>query len=189
MVGSQREAMGKSFAVKLLNATEIPLRTGSGMRTMGHLREAVEMEVLLPAAFQRYSCMHRSYLEDTPDNLSLEVVLRGTTEGVKDGERYERIVWLLWMAPTDYMAIGRGGLFLESELEQKRARMTRGVNAPSFGYVTLRQYLTLAAMVMDRRSQYRKRNKERTDAGVAAERRELGVRALSSDSSEDGDAV
>ena len=117
-------------------------------------------------------------------------MLRGTKEGWHDGEWYERVVFLLWMASTDFICVGRrGGIFLESELEQKRARMTRGVNAPSFGYVTLRQYLTLAAMVMDRRSQYRKRNKERTDAGVAAERRELGVRALSSDSSEDGDAV
>ena len=178
--------MEKKFVVKLLNATEIQFQTGPEMRTMGHLRTAVEMKLLLPPPFQRCGCKGRRYWEDTPDDLSLEEVLAGTTEGVVDGVPHERIVWLLWMAMTDCMAVGRGGLFLESELEQKRARMTRWANSPPFEYVTLRQCLRLDRRSQLRRSQCRKRNKERTNGEVAYARLELGVRALSSDSEEEG---
>ena len=186
MSGSIGSTMEKTFVVKLLNATEVRFRTGVEMRTMGHLRRAVEREVLLPPCFQRYSCMSQQYLEDTPDSLSLEVVLRGTKEGLVDGCIHERIVWLHWMAMTDCMVVGRGGLFLASELEQKRERMTRWPNSPPFQYVTLRQYLTLDGMSQQRRSQHRKRNRVRTEGSMAARRVEAGMRALSSDSEDEG---
>ena len=172
--------------VKLLNAEELRFQTGPRMRTVGHLRREVEVKRLLPPCFQRYACGGRSYLEDTPDNLPLDAVLEGTKEGLIDGVPHERIVWLLWMAMTDCMAVGRGGLFLESELEQKRARMTRWANSPPFEFVTLRQYLALDRRAQLRRAQYRKRNKERTDGEVAHARRELDMRALSSDTEEEG---
>ena len=180
------KTMEKAFVVKLLNAREMRFRTGPGMRTMGHSREAIRMRVLLPPCFQRCGCKGRHYLEDTPDNLSLDVALEGTKEGLIDGVPHERIVWLFWMAMTDYMAVGRGGLFLESELEQKRARMTRYANSPPFRYVTLRDYLTLGGMVQRRLSQHRKRNRERTEEGVAYARMEVGLGALSSDSEDEG---
>ena len=108
--------------VKLLNATELKFRTGEGTRTLGHLREAVAQRLLLPPLFQRYAAAGRSYREDTPDGTPLEVVLRGTKEGWHDGEWYERVVFLLWMASTDFICVGRRGeMFLESELEQKKA--------------------------------------------------------------------
>ena len=123
-----------------------------------------------------------------PDDLSLEVVLRGTREGREGGVVYERIVWLFWMAMTDFMAVGRGGLFLESELEQKRALVERQSGSAAYEYIRLRQYLLLDGVMHDRWSQYCKRNKERTGPGVAIERAELGLRALSSDSEEGEDS-
>ena len=172
--------------VKLLNATELKFRTGEGMPTLGHLREAVTRELLLPPPFQRYAAAGRSYHEDTPDGTSLEVVLRGTKEGWHDGEWYERVVFLLWMANTDFICVGRrGGMFLESELEQKKAWVEQQSGSGSLEYITLRRYLLLDGVLRNRWSQYRKRNKERTGPGVAIERAELGLRALSSDSEEE----
>ena len=185
-VASIKEIMEKKFVVKLLNATEIQFQTGPEMRTMGHLRTAVEMKLLLPPPFQRYGCKGRRYWEDTPDDLSLEEVLAGTTEGVVDGVPHERIVWLLWMAMTDCITIERGRLFLASEVEQKRARMTRWANSPPFECVTLRQYLTLDRRAQCARRQHRKRKRKRTDEGVACARMEMGMRALSSDSEDEG---
>ena len=139
-----------SFVLKNLRADEHRLVIGDDMATLGDLRKFVGRTFLLPPHIQKFICDGRGYDEQDNDSLSLEEILDGTEEG-PDQDRY---IWLLWMSDDDYaVVVGRGGMFLESELDDKR-RAADLRNERHWEYVRLRSHRTLAQTTAGEHSRY-----------------------------------
>ena len=131
---------GLRFVAKTLAAEETELVTGEGMMSLGDLREVVRMRLLVPEYLQRCSVSGRSYGPSAADDMPLAELLRGLRGGVDQ----ERHVWLLWMRDNDCIAVFGGGMFLENELERKRARMQALQPRVEFEYLTLRAHKFVA---------------------------------------------
>ena len=138
------------FVVKNLAAEELVLVTGPDMMTLGDIRRATRVRWHLPNHLQRLICSGREYVHH-PDSHSIADVLRGTVEGPNQ----ERIIWLVWMREQDYACVGRGGLFLEDQLPQKRRLMEERGDVP-FEYVTLRAFVALDSRAISNWRHYKR---------------------------------
>lgn len=136
------------FVLKNLAAEEVVLHTGADMLTLGDLRHVVMLHWLVPEHLQIFTSVAGVFKQSQPNSLSLLSVLKGTAESMNQ----ERIIWIHWMRDTDYMAVYRGGMFLESELEAKREHIMR--TGGPFEYVTLRVWRMIAERTLAQWEEY-----------------------------------
>ena len=131
------------FTLKNLVAEEEVLTIGLHMRTLNDLRTYVERRYDIPPFLQRYVCASQPYHHHDDGDKPLNEILYRTSEGTNQ----ERLIFLLWMRPTDYVAVtGFGGMFLQTELEAKRAKYQTCPNPRyrEFEVVTLKTRIELA---------------------------------------------
>ena len=134
--------MNRPFVVKNLAAEETHMTIEQGMRTLGDLREYIEEYMDLPISMQHLVSDGKS-LDTWPHETLIQGCLPQTTE-------FAPIVWLLWMRDNDYISIYRGGLFLESEADQKFERHRQhdtGRPCPpgrEFHAIRIREYKTIS---------------------------------------------
>ena len=155
--------------------------------TLGNLRSALCARTGVQKYFMRFCACGRSHPSDTPDDVLIAEMLDGNQGLEEEDPSWRPIIWWAWLSDDDCASKGCGGVFVAPELERKQAWHQRTFKRP-LEYRTLREYRTDPISIRSARSIYAKRNKPRTDPGVAAYRSDAAMCALSSDDeAEDSD--
>ena len=130
---------GTPFVLKNITAEETSLAIGEGMRTVGDLRSFVEERFDVPRCLQRFVGNGRVIDSDYSDSCSLDVGFQ-RQDCLEEGQ--ENLIWIIWARDSDYAAVRRGGIFLESDLDAKRTKFEALEKVP-FSFVRLGDYKAL----------------------------------------------
>ena len=126
-----------TFVLKTLAAEECRLTLSPDLHTLGDLRRFIHIRWQIPSHMQRLITNGRQIGTEL-DSSPLDSLIRRFSTPEQDS-----YVWLMWMTDHDYLAVERGGMFLASELDNKRHLY--GTTQRPFEYVTLRTWRTLNA--------------------------------------------
>ena len=140
----RRTKVKRRFVLKNLAAEEFTLAITATFSTIGDLRQRVYTTMNIPIPLQRYAGAGRSCEPGDDGSTPISYLLPDSNE------EYDPIIWLIWMRDTDFYNVHEGGIFLQSELEEKRRmfenRPTSGRQPHiSFEYITLSGYRRICA--------------------------------------------